>query len=125
MGNYGIHSQNDNEQLVDRGMQQHKTKIVGDCFDGNGNELLATMKPDSPDIGPVAVEKQPLGEITNTGGSDAGSGGSGGNLKWNSSNSSLSSASDRKSTFYTELEPKVRVWGFGYMKKIHLLDFRP
>lgn len=65
------------------------------------------MKPDSPDIGPVAVEKQPLGEITNTGGGDGSSTG-GGTLKWNSSNSSLSSTSDRKSTFYTEIEPKVR-----------------
>ncbi|XP_001663359.2 uncharacterized protein LOC5577431 [Aedes aegypti] len=64
------------------------------------------MKPDSPDIGPVAVEKQPLGEITNTGGGDGSSTG-GGTLKWNSSNSSLSSTSDRKSTFYTEIEPKT------------------
>lgn len=68
------------------------------------------MKPDSPDIGPVAVEKQLHAENANTsssGGSDAGSG-TGGTLKWNSSNSSLSSASDRKSTLYTDVEPKVR-----------------
>lgn len=64
------------------------------------------MKPDSPDIG-VSVEKQPLSEITNTTGGGGGGDG-GGTLKWNSSNSSLSSASDRKSTFYTEVEPKVR-----------------